>query len=997
MDSDAGNMDDASVSASTDFNPQAPDFVPGAASSRPSTKRKASSSAKPGPSGAGPSRITRAALTDAMAMAWTLDEKEMLTDFDSYPARPCTPIVRAKDILPMEEPAAINDRLDEYPCVKLRPGFAMDSDDEDIESLLPRRLRRRYRNGELPPGVFSYRHLGGVRDSASSPVYFGSAEKAPHHPAQRLSAVLISRSVKPDGSYDVRYLPLCDASNAPGRTQTLTVLASHRSRTAARSDDGASRCTWPADVLPVELFDSITQYLCRDDIEAMRLVNREFERKVAISLFNTCVVPFNTELYDMIEEGTKSKARQFMHGIQHQEQGKDPATNDDPKELDPLAGQLQWQNAKEDKEGKVYKGHGLRVFEGFGPHIRKFGMTFEVSENQLLQPSVKREYDPVGAYHGIYDWPTAEYARFDDRAGLERTADEISRMKAAFSKLTIVKELGLSVDSGLGWLSGPDKSVRSQIFSAPPPIFGKLHQASDRRSQAAVEFWNALQDSQDSFIPSASNKEITLGSVPMKALPDEIPGFEDTRYGDTSTWSQIDPSSLPAAAETDHSDHRVLYTTPEVDPNANTATASMITPNELRKEQKEWLLETEWAQQAFLESYTLAVIDNAGFERITSLRIAKLSSRFINKLSTEAFWAAMPALQNVLVHVSPDWRTVAKNDAGYAEMTPVNPSEAVCSFYDLLSLHITPLELKTLNIGWVRDSGGEHAQGIYARNKHLLPAPISQLARALASTAGFSLVFKTLEQLTLTNCWITPPMLQGLVESHAGQRLRKLTLDSVSLTAHPRFPIIAHQQQQLAQQPPPPPHAAAPQFMQVLQTLVNQPPLPPLPGMPAFMLQPSLHWSEGHREGSWPALLNELSPGSVLTDFLPAPQEWETPRPSRPQTSLHTIECISCGYARLENSNAFDQNTIGHDLLFGPRSRTWFRMRRVALKPLMMETKDPYVGQIVQQMEQRELDALQFAWGMTCGWSDFAKAEEAQYDGYLRGGSGRFSGVIQGS
>ncbi|KAF2770893.1 hypothetical protein EJ03DRAFT_309673 [Teratosphaeria nubilosa] len=671
----------------------------------------------------------------------------------------------------------------------------------------------------------------------------------------------------------MRYLPLRDASNAPGRTSALTVLASHRQRTAATcdDDDAASRCTWPADVLPVELFDAITQYLCRDDMEAMRLVNREFERKVAISLFHTSVVPFNTELYDMIEEGTKSKAH---------------------------------------KEGKVYKGHGLRVFEGFGPHIKRFGMTFEVSENQLLlQPSVKREYDSVDSYHGPYDWPIGEYARFDDRAGLERTADEISRMKAAFSKLTIVKELALSVDSGLGWLSGPDKSVHSQIFNAPPPVFGKLHQASDRRSQAAL--------------------------------------------------------ALPADAETDHTDHSILYTTRNVNPNASTTTANMITPKELRKEQKEWLLETEWAQQAFLESYTLAVIDNPGFTRITSLRIAKLSSRFINKLSTRAFWAALPALENVLVHVSPDWRTVAKNDAGSAEMTPVNPSEAVCSFYDLLRQHIATLQLKTLNIGWVRDSGGEHARGIFARNKHLLPAPVSKLARALASTGGFALVFKGVEQLTLTNCWITPPMLQGLVESHADHRLKKLTLDSVSLTAHPR--------------------------------LMNQPPFPPLPGMPGYIPPPIIHWSEGHRESSWPALLNELSPGPVFADFLPAPQEGEATHPSRPQTNLQTIECISCGYARLENDHTFEQDTLEPDWFFGPKSRSWFRSRRIALKPLMMETRDEYVGRIVQQMERRELNALLFAWGMTRGWSDTAKAEEVQYDGYLRGGSGRFSGVIQRS
>ena len=125
--------------------------------------------------------------------------------------------------------------------------------------------------------------------------------------------------------------------------------------------------------LPVELFDAITQHLSRDDIKSMRLVNKEFERGVSRSLFDTVVVPFNTELYDMIEQ---------ERGIKRDFKGKRRA--DDPVNnfIDLEPGSLQWKNAMEDKEDKVYRGHGIEVFEGFGGHIRRFGMSFEIREGR---------------------------------------------------------------------------------------------------------------------------------------------------------------------------------------------------------------------------------------------------------------------------------------------------------------------------------------------------------------------------------------------------------------------------------------------------------------------------------------------------------------------------------------------------------------------------------------------------------------------------------------
>jgi hypothetical protein len=46
-------------------------------------------------------------------------------------------------------------------------------------------------------------------------------------------------------------------------------------------------------------------------------------------------------------------------------------------------------------------------------------------------------------------------------------------------------------------------------------------------------------------------------------------------------------------------------------------------------------------------------------------------------------------------------------------------------------------------------------------------------------------------------------------------------------------------------------------------------------------------------------------------------------------------------------------------------------------------------------MRPRELDALQFGWGLTQGWSDHNKAQEVEFDGLLPGGTGRVSGTIE--
>ncbi|KAK3725402.1 hypothetical protein LTR37_000372 [Vermiconidia calcicola] len=1002
----------------TILDPAASEFVP---STKMPSKREASSSANK-PSKAQPSSST------------LLSSGLVPND---------QPLIKAKDIFKTGEPV-IGDML----AIDMSDSMELSDDEFAMLGLGPETGRVRIRP--------SAKKEGDIRKLSAVLVNFERT-----HPGT-------SASESGQSTEHVQYLPLCPAptkSAQLGGTSSalLAVLPAHSGRIqgSGRTKD-RTELKWPSNELPVELFDLITAHLSRDDVKAMRLVSNEFEQKVSRSLFHTSVVPFNTELYDMIDEDKKALTR--APGARSKGKGKMRMMLADQDELYPEIdlGNLQWQNAREDMEGKVYKGHGLRVFQGFGPHIKRFGMSFEVSEKQLSQPPSKKELDHVTSYHGTYDWPAQYYARFANLAGLENTADETSRMKAAFANLDIVQELGLSIDSGLGWLNGPDKSVRSSIFDRPSSVFGTAYDVPDRAQRAATDLWTALRQSQQSFDPSFGLKEIMLDYNYLTTTPSELDGLKGKTHSNTQLWSSIEQSKVPPGLGL--TGFGVMFTThrnPEL--SEQEVSAMPLVPSQLRKEQKEWLLETHWAQQAFLESYMLAVIDNpSNFGRVTTLNVAQLSSRFLSMLSRQFFWDALPCLSAVTLH---------------------NPSEAVRMFHkEILRDRISLREsIKSLDIGWV--GGGEHADGMHSRNSNVLPAPITQIDHCTANSSIFGIVFKYVEHLTLSNCWITPPALEGLVKSHFGKALKKLTLDSVSLTAHPRFPANNHggggggggppqhlaqalqllqaqlgnnagqinqQQLQLAQQQnggfaqqvaqlgPGFLQGMNAQQMALLQQQWNMnfaqvqqnwqilqpanqpgalnmnmqqwPPLPPMigaphaPGQAAFLgnainnLAPpaAAHWTDGHREGSWPQVLDALSPGPIFTDYLSAPQPWEEQHPPRPETTLTTLEFKSCGYAKLPNHGGFDQLVFQPNLTCGRFMSQWFLKRFASLKSLMMDgSRDRNLGQIVQYMPQTEMDALQFAWGLTEGWSDRAKAEEATYDGYLPGGSGRFSGRIE--
>lgn len=829
---------------------------------------------------------------------------------------------------------------------------------------------------------------------------------------------------------------------------------------------------WLSNRIPAELYADIISYLSRDEIKAMRLTCKEFERHVSHAMFSTVVVPFNTEIYGMLEADSPNTLP-----IKVDVKGKGKARASDFGTV--------WKNKNRDD---LYTGHGIDVYRGFGPHIQRYGMTFEVDEEALARPPHKTTTEMHSSYWGNFDWPFQEYRRFDHVADLELAADETPKMKQAFSYLKKVKELALSVDSGLGWLNGPDASARTRVLRGPAPVFGASHPIADRQTRAKQQLWETLKGLHTAYRGSCDLRQATLRQVDVEfsysdfedllerhlacgSLSSDICYAQSNLVRDLQSSTGVrrvsDAFDVPVVSPKggvdevmamdpfdmntvlDVSDSRVrpgqrgaiFMVEDSVEPQL--LKRHPLVPNTLTKPQKEWLLETEWAQRAFLASYMVAILDNpATFENVHTLNLSRVSSRYVSSLCRVDFWEALPSLHTVVVKVIPDWRTVEKDPAGFVETPMTTPSDAVRPFYRLLQRMLAPMDnVKTLEIGWA--SGGEHAEGLHARNHHLLPAPFIPPAFLnngpnRPAIEEQLIIFPHVEHFILSNCWITPFTFTAFAKKHESASLEKLTLDSVSLSPVERANNAANANNQglaqlfqnlqnIGQQVIVAPGPVAPPVQQPGQIVFPQNLLQHLQNLPANMPPPNFQqffannqnpqvqgifnawmnaqqaaganplvqppdWRGPHRDGSWPFVLDIISPGKNFSDFNNTTSNADNDRIAK--SALAEIELVSCGYARV-TSPYFDNSTVDNPT---PNPMTpYFQKRHEALANCVLKASDSYHGDIVQYMPQNEILAMQTVWDCRHGWEDASKAEEPTFDGALLGGTGRMSGLIRRS
>jgi hypothetical protein len=325
--------------------------------------------------------------------------------------------------------------------------------------------------------------------------------------------------------------------------------------------------------------------------------------------------------------------------------------------------------------------------------------------------------------------------------------------------------------------------------------------------------------------------------------------------------------------------------------------------------------------------------------------------------------------------------------------------------------------IKSLNLGWA--TGGEHAQGLTARNKHLMPAPILP-PEWLGSAENLTdkrllenrmLKLPHIKDLTIKNCWISPHALGHLVQEHPG--LERLCLESVSLTAelvqsngpnpHQIMAMAQHIQGPLM-----PPQASPPtqqqqltgaQFNQhtIFQAVQDVNNLAPATGIHIPNQQQAAQQSTNCswlslRSGSWPHMLDMMSPGVTLAALGSISSPINIPT-STLNHALRNLELRSCGYCRLNNAR-LDESAVLPPT-YGSGSQ-YLSQRYAALSKVMLSARGSITAEIVQAIPQSEEQALTMGFDLHLGWpADWAAEVDAPtFDACLPGGTGRFSGSI---
>lgn len=680
-------------------------------------------------------------------------------------------------------------------------------------------------------------------------------------------------------------------------------------------------------------------------------------------------------------------------------------------------------------------------------------MSFEFDESKLANPPIKSDQEAITSFWGIYRWPYKRYNRYAQLEGLEQTADETRTMAKALRFIKSAKDLGLSIDGGLGWLAGPDVNQRVIERGEKPSVFGesrfvpepkvklprngKLSRSSDPTgSQGGNSTWAANERMLREAGYEGETLEASLRvlletedsmTVPGNALsllenlhsPLTLEGFRRAARNPMS----LDNGPMTANAEERNSlvsipsDDEDLETQ-ELQPGLAIAYTNNgkskvencpLKPNDLTNAQREMLLEIEWAQRAFMQSYAIAIIDNPlTFTNIESLTIARLPNRHLPILRREDFWDSLPHLKTLSLAIIPDWREVVKLPTSWVQDIRLVPSQSVSGVYQLLNEHISHRKnITTLHFEWL--CGGEYAPGLFSRNQQILAAPLVPKAIDMVNRrfTPSLLTLPYVEHLSMKNCWVSPHIMSKFTLSLRKLSLEILTLDSVSLTAplalnaQPQpfqgHAANQHNLQQLAGQ------AAANNLManfQGLMAVQNPQAPPPLPGMAAVVppmpiistpITPE-EWSEP-RVGSWSHIIDTITPGITLAairherDIGPEPE-------ARELTKLKRLNFISCGYVRLPLD--FDQTILDPADLQTPQVHA-ITKRMNDIEAHMMKPTDSTLGVIINHISPVEVATLENAWNMTIGWgpSNSELALEARLDGVPNAGRGRLNGLIR--
>jgi hypothetical protein len=780
-----------------------------------------------------------------------------------------------------------------------------------------------------------------------------------------------------------------------------------------------------------DLWLGITKFLSTRDIGNLRLVNTNISDALSPIQFRNVVIKFDKPLFDNCDGDWNSKSS-FL-----------PPNS---------------------------------MFQKYGDNLNQFGIAFEYDLAGLSNAKPKIIEKEQEAWFGKFTWPTEHYPRFPELQKIEDLVDNNRPLlKEAFKYITKASELGLCIDSGHGWLEGPDISdmaILSRRASRGGKIFGKTFEGEDVLDKFCRNEY--FKWAQQNTIHEAIKHVIQTRSPSKAAVATEIRSLEnltvremdsfriqneqhdfdpDSHVGGAPgsiahqgvgnpnphmNWAQIHPGPVhnpaarhPRAASNRQTSVRKQPQWPLIFNGHNIAAemgghcafiqnktahpmSADLRPGTLTEAQAQWLMETAWAQRAFLSAYTTAIITNKhNFKHIHTLRISKLSSGLLPSLAQKEFWTSLPSLERLQMLISPDWRQEhITGDRFYQTSMPIPPHKAARRLTEFLKLYVLPIEsLHGLSIGYV--GGGERAVGIFARNQHVLPAPIVDDPRGWLHESengkrrSLLTKFEHIRDLKFENCWFSPQMLQEFMSQSRDTSLHSLTLDSVSL-------LTKHD----------------PTVEQPLTT----------GGSNLRCQHERNEWLQEQipTGATWTQVLDNITPGATLMEHKYTAgliDETMHPKPAKAfRGHVQKIILNSCGYVKITlpkgmNNTNFNQCSAVMHLISSVDSG--IRTRRERFSKVMnlggAETHDlglptplsrrqdhndigcnrtmmsssspdgemyPWLGTLTQCVHPIEKRILEMAWGLRFGWSDSLERWAAVEDGFYEGGTGRFTGII---
>ncbi|KAI0598155.1 hypothetical protein F4775DRAFT_199748 [Biscogniauxia sp. FL1348] len=758
----------------------------------------------------------------------------------------------------------------------------------------------------------------------------------------------------------------------------------------------ASKRHWPAGKLPVEIFVLIAQFLgSRENVQAMRGVNHEFNSKLASYYFRHLVVHFGPKLNTTLDTGLSLRVNSPSVDI-----------------TDHLVG-------------------STSIFDNFGPEIRRFALAMELSESDLATPNIDDSHVLEVRPWGIYRWPNQSSQPPSLLQKITEALENSGGMFRILSRLTNVQELGLSCEGRLGYLRGPDVGPLSPC--QPLAVFG------DSNTPAINQGLAPILDFQKSYPYEMLERMMYTANVPPKYVAekiDQLLGME----GITKEQLACEERHRCPLPENRRGSRPQF---PPCDSCRERSRTLRLQPDLLTEAQKRLLLQHMSAHQALIQSYLLGIMDNAAsFVHLTKLKIACLPSLHLDLLCRDDVWSKLPQLEEVSLAVVPDWRKLTEFGPYTVGETQVYPTDALPKVYRLLNDHIGKQQhIKRLHFEWL--CGGELAPGRLQRNRNILPAPFLKNHRRIADARMENLlVLPFITHLSLRNCWFTPHVFYRIIRQMATTSLESLALETVSLTSPPacvdKNPVndraadpdaaAAAAAAAAGQNPHPPnqagivqdmllPNGAFRAFQGLLHGQDRQIPQHLLNTIASHFSRSGAGPStpeaplEAPRPLSWAHIIDMLTPGDTIREHIhnqdSSSDDLEGRLVLRKQLKLRKLTFKSCGYAIIADHRFLSDRAPGLttrevfdiDLVHSPLYHSG-RNPLGCIQWFMQINTDRHLGRIVPYLDKKEERALTRVFGFRTGWQgvydDHVIRAAVEDDHIFMPGRGRFSGSIDG-